>query len=385
MHAPKISIKENIFDLKKFNSQMKAFLKIIQKDKAGNIKEVGIHPFNSFVANFCRILSANFFGYDNNSTASESYMKIQSLLDTLGPTPSYLTNTTYQMIVNSSANTTYGLLCGNTATANSFNNSLILGTVSDTDYGLKDYYDYTIDSILSYGATNVAVNTNTLKVTRRIENILGTSVTINEIGLMAAFTDGATSRRILLSRDILSTDYSLAAGDLVDIELNISITSDSGYTIAFLKILESLFTDSSVTLRDTNATTASKNFSSTSRSLEIDSVAGDDNYGIVVGNDGEAFSYNSWNLQSKIPHSSSGLSYGATELISLSYSDNKIVFGVKRDFENLGTSPVSINELGVVVKLSSTTNYYLIQRLSTSQVIEPNKVYRAIVYLEFEV
>jgi len=385
MHIPQTKIKEEIIETSTLRNQFKGIVKLIHKNKEGNILGVKVFPFKSFVANFARVLAGNLLEVDNNTTSTESYMKIKDADNTA------LTNSCFSMNVLEGAmpdTPLYGIQVGNTLTTDSYFNSNILGSISDTDYDMRNMYDGLVDSLVSYSATTSTLSGNTITITRRIENINTSSIQINEVGLFQKFVDsGTTDKYIMIARDIIEP-ITMAYEDLVDISYSLSVTNESSFTSQFLGMLQSMLAGTSTTVRDTTGTTTSKDFDDTSRVISLMALATDDNYGLLVGGQNrDVIRYTNYTLEDKISHSGSGLSYGAVNAVSLVYDSSTGVmrFGVKRDFENLSSLPITIGEIGVVGKHIATSTYYLLQRVTTNKVIEAGKVYRCTVSMEFPI
>jgi len=388
MHIPQTKIKEEIIETSTLRNQFKGIVKLIHKNKEGNILGVKVFPFKSFVANFARVLAGNLLEVDNNTTSTESYMKIKDADNTA------LTNSCFSMNVLEGAmpdTPLYGIQVGNTLTTDSYFNSDMLGTIADTDYDMRNMYDGLVDSLVSYSATTSTLSSNTITITRRIENVSASSIQIDEVGLFQKFIDsGATSKYIMIARDIIEP-ITIVAGDLVDISYSLSVTSESSFTSQFLGMLQSMLAGTSTTVRDTTGTTTSKDFDDTSRVISLMALATDDDYGLIVGatdREPNPQSYTSYSLTNhKISHSGSGLSYGAVSAVSLTYDSSigAMRFGIKRDFENLSSLPITIGEIGVVGKHIATSSYYLLQRVTTNKVIEAGKIYRCTVSMEFPI
>ena len=103
--------------------------------------------------------------------------------------------------------------------------------------------------------------------------------------------------------------------------------------------------------------------------------AGDDSYGIVVGTGTTPVDINDHNLASKIPHGtgSGQLSYGETS----GYVDGSGLRqdrGLQRSFDNNSGADITINEIGMVLKINDGSNdyYIMIARDVISATTVPN-------------
>jgi len=103
--------------------------------------------------------------------------------------------------------------------------------------------------------------------------------------------------------------------------------------------------------------------------------AGNDSYGILVGTGTTSVSMNDYALASKIPHGtgSGQLSYGDTSSYN-DLSDTRWSVGLQRSFDNNSGADITINEIGMVMKVNDGTNdyYVLIARDVISATTVPN-------------
>ena len=103
--------------------------------------------------------------------------------------------------------------------------------------------------------------------------------------------------------------------------------------------------------------------------------SGNDSYGIVVGSGSTAVDLGDFDLASKIPHGtgSGQLSYGDTSKYE-EISGTTVSEGVQRSFDNNSGADITINEIGLVVKIydGSSEHYVLIMRDVISATTVPN-------------
>ena len=102
---------------------------------------------------------------------------------------------------------------------------------------------------------------------------------------------------------------------------------------------------------------------------------GDDSYGIVVGTSTDSVSSDDFNLHGKISHGtgSGQLSYGATSTYN-DVSGLRQDRGLQRSFDNNSGANITINEIGMVMKISDGTEVanVLIARDVISATTVPN-------------
>jgi len=103
--------------------------------------------------------------------------------------------------------------------------------------------------------------------------------------------------------------------------------------------------------------------------------AGNDSYGILVGTGTTEVSMNDYALANKIPHGtgSGQLSYGETSSYN-ELNDPQWDIGLQRSFDNNSGADITINEIGMVMKISdgSSTYYVMIARDVISATTVPN-------------
>ncbi len=103
--------------------------------------------------------------------------------------------------------------------------------------------------------------------------------------------------------------------------------------------------------------------------------SGDDSFGIIVGSGTTPVDLEDHNLASKIPNGtgSGQLSYGETSFYS-SYNGLTYDMGGQRSFDNNSGADITINEIGLVMKVNDGSNnyYVLIMRDVISASTVPN-------------
>jgi len=103
--------------------------------------------------------------------------------------------------------------------------------------------------------------------------------------------------------------------------------------------------------------------------------AGDDSYGIQVGTGTTAVDKFDYCLESKIPHGSSSgqLSYGETSSYSAG-TGLQVDEGMQRSFDNNSGADITINEIGMVLKVNdgSSDYYIMVMRDVISATTVPN-------------
>ena len=103
--------------------------------------------------------------------------------------------------------------------------------------------------------------------------------------------------------------------------------------------------------------------------------SGDDSYGIVVGTGTKSVELDDYNLESKITHGtgSGQLSYGECSPYGVT-SDTRADVGLQRSFDNNSGADITINEIGMILKVydGANTYYTLIMRDVISTTTVPN-------------
>jgi len=95
-------------------------------------------------------------------------------------------------------------------------------------------------------------------------------------------------------------------------------------------------------------------------------AAGDSNSGILVGTSTTAVAITDYNLTTKITHGTGAgqLSYGAETRPQETHtvSGSTIYFTLRRTFVNTSGSEITINEIGYVARITSSSQYHLMDR-----------------------
>jgi hypothetical protein len=239
---------------------------------------------------------------------------------------------------------TYGIAVGTSATA---------PTPSDYNLNAKISHGVT-GGTLQYstqitGVTNVGASVD-LVLTRMFTNGSGALVTIEELGLLGY--NG--SYYFLLAHDLLTV--AVANGATKVIEYKLSTTT--GFAQQFLEVIESIFKQSSKTVRDTAGNAVTPAYSSATQ-MSMMGLTADSNYGLVVGSGVEPPSMSDYQLDQKIPSGSlAGQLYYNTSMINEPFvSGNNIEMALGRTFTNLSQATVTIREIGLI---GYTATYYLL-------------------------
>lgn len=240
---------------------------------------------------------------------------------------------------------------------------------------------------VDYGANSITIlDNNTIQIKRRFFQYRGvTPIKVAEFGLGTYKGSGGLAGTILLARDTFSTAIELGYEQYLDVTYSFTLPSNQELNTNFICMLANLFSNSnaySVVL-----TSGAVNTAPGFHTAVDFKAAADAEYGIVVGyQDGKITApyYNSYKLENPILNAV--LDKGAVTFINEldTYSDTTR-FGFYRDFTNVDTSQVSVNEIGLYTKISAT--YCMIARstLPTNVNIDVGDVLRVKVYFNFPV
>jgi hypothetical protein len=107
--------------------------------------------------------------------------------------------------------------------------------------------------------------------------------------------------------------------------------------------------------------------------IDLNAGSGIADYGVQVGTSDVAFDKTHYSLQGKIAHGSGSgqLLYGATTVEEYTEVDTKAQFRTVRVFTNSSGSPITVKEIGIVVRNYATAVYYF---LAARDVITPQTV-----------
>ncbi|RLE64032.1 MAG: hypothetical protein DRJ38_06235 [Thermoprotei archaeon] len=156
----------------------------------------------------------------------------------------------------------------------------------------------------------------------------------------------------------------------------------NSFVLNFMRILYSVLTGKEYTVVDVNGNTVTTKLTMVKseerwtveghefeRTREIGgfhawALKEDDSHGIVIGSGTKTVEANDYSLESKIPHG-----YGSGQMVYLSSEVGKVeVVGnearltIRRTFINHSGAPITVNEVGLVVKQPSPSAYVLVLR-----------------------
>ena len=384
----------------------KADVEIKIKDQNGNVKFERTQPFRSFVGNFTHVLNHCFF---NQSIAA----KLKDVDNASG------TATTFKMDVKESAptyasdNSLYGIWIGNVTNnsgiSNLTQNSDMGSDIAYADYNLNTFIDNyntadAADTKIAYGATSVTFGSDSvLTISRTFTNNNTTAIKISEIGLVAKTNN---TEYLLIARDTIddgSNDYvSVAASYIIDINYKFSVTSSSGFTKNFVRLLSSHFNGGDTVESIVNSIGGAGTIDVTTGRAEQDMMAStsEDNYGLLVGGYtslagavNPSLSNNAYKLASKLDDSD--LTHGAVSALNTSditISGDYTIIGCQRDFTNpSSTDTVYVFEAGLFMHNDTASLNYMISRLLTGSsgltyvAVQPGKILRLKYYLAFPI
>lgn len=133
------------------------------------------------------------------------------------------------------------------------------------------------------------------------------------------------------------------------------------YVLNFMKLLRVLLYSTGETLKDDTGSDIVVQKSNLPN-VGVASEEGNDNYGVLFGSGTQGFSVDQYNLASKINHGDGDnlLHYNAVEVGDIDTSETGVVkLPVKRSATNNGSVDVTVNEVGLFVKITvSGTDYY---------------------------
>lgn len=257
------------------------------------------------------------------------------------------------------------------------------GESFELDYG---------DTLVSTPAINYSAKTGNLSFTCQITNNSGATMDLGEVGLFAEIYDGSFDDRYsMIARDPI-TPVSLGTGDSMVVTYTIKTTqvSNGGFTDAFIKALavqfnpalNQTFTDitgGSTSVGDNSGILLAISPSGIGKANTTLSGVTGDLIGLQVGTGNTAAAFNDTDLAARVEHGT-----GTGELIHYgSIVDNYDItgsvasFNITKLFENQSGATIGINEVGLVVAMSSslgslTVPTLLVRYVLPAQVDIPN-------------
>lgn len=354
-------------------------------------------PFKSFVRNFGIILARALHGSSGwtRGVVSASGASIASPAVFTATEGAVTTKRTLSGIFlgDNGLNTVNAASVGTTksyADGKSFIEGFSRSTVGKSDYFLGRRIENqtttaSAKSGIDYGANSVTVvSGNILKIKRRFFQYRSSlNVKVAEFGLGTYSGTGGLAGSVLVARDAFSTAVDLGYEQYLDVTYSFTLPSDNQLNTNFINMLANLFSNAnaySVIQTDgiTNTTPAFHT------SIDFKAAA-DAEYGIVAGFDDNFVSpyLGSFKLENMITNAT--LDKGAVTFIDeIDLSSATTRFGFYRDFTNVTSNQVSINEAGLYI--FKTPNYIMIARsLFNTMTLDENDVLRIKTYFNFPV
>lgn len=206
---------------------------------------------------------------------------------------------------------------------------------------------------------------------------------IGELGITVKDTNTASAKSLLI-RDALTNELQeLPAGDSLNITYTIQAGHDSsdssgvgGLLLNAIKFFYNVIFNGSVTASSmvknngtifadtyaTGATAVTASYFAVTSSIT-------DNFGIVVGYDEKAISPNSTNMTTV----TSNITKGTTDISDIAINGSDTYFTISREFTNTGTTPITLNRIGILTK---SLIYLAINNTGSNIILQPNQKLR---------
>jgi len=353
-------------------------------------------PFKSFVKNFGATL-AYILGGTKTNTVVNAGGTTQDASTILSVSEAAITATHSRRgiyIGDKAANTVVAASYSavSASTSKSFLTGAVGNSVQKSDVFLKRRIEASSASVatkVSYGAVSITIpSENTVKITRRFYNTRGTSIKINEVGLgtQNVITGAAyfVDHNILLARDTMAYDVTLADQQYLDITYSFSLPEGGYLTNNLIVMLANLFKNSPTgySYKTVSGTTPINPPPLTG--LTVMGIADNTDYGIQVG--GTYTSHSSYDYKLEADISNAVLDRSATTYLDLLTETNTSTkFGFQRDFTNVGTVPVTVKEGCLNVEDQDNKGILLARFPINGIELSANDILRIKVYFEFPV
>jgi len=207
LYLAKINIKDKIQDALKLHNNIDVRLTITIKDKDGKIIKVHNQKSHSFVANFLDIIGTLFANTTYNVTT------------TSGNAFGYAVGETVNL--NCGSPGICGIVIGTgTATPTPNDYRLELPIANGTGSGQLVYSNPT------FTKPSVSGNTTSMTISQTFQNQSGASITVTEVGMIAAvWSSSITTQYVLITHDLLSSPITIPNGGVMAITYTISVTT----------------------------------------------------------------------------------------------------------------------------------------------------------------
>jgi len=188
----------------------KVYIEIEVRDRNGNIIEKRKEPSRTWVQNFMNLLWGIFSGAPFQVTlpnASTNTVNISRCCD------AYLT-------VNAGQNDdSFGIVVGSGTTAYSVSQYTLSQQIQNgTGNGQLLYGSTTVNTVVDTGSSLV------IQIVRTFTNDSGSSVSVNEIGLMISVGQSCANWKFLIARDVLSSGVTVPNGSTLTVRYIVTMT-----------------------------------------------------------------------------------------------------------------------------------------------------------------
>ena len=380
--------------------------------KEGIIKKQIQQPFQSFLANFTRLINYGWMQVANNTAGATSDKIIEHA--TGGATD--LTTDAFmadvkEAILAPAAPNLYGIMVGD------MDNTTGLGLTVESGIGNQLHYnDWMLKTLLlndggapntdlEHRVTNLSMpDDDTLVISRRFQNDSAADIYVDECGLIGK-SNGA--EYILLARDLLPTGVTpvattqyvtVAATEILEVSYTFTVTDAGGLTSNWLKYLSSILGGAvpvSAMKDIVNSAQATADPSGVQTDQDMTAAQDDDTFGIVIGgylSDSTVepsispFTTDDYKVGTKLADTQ--IDYGPMVAIDIDLETTYTQFGMYRDFENDNTTTVYVQDSGLYMKDATLTKYFMMARSVVASdpaliTVLPDEILRVKKYMKF--
>jgi len=381
----------------------------------GIIKRHIEQPFQSFLANFTRLINYGWMQIGNDTGASANDIILTHA--TGGATK--LTDDAYHCKVNEAAlapaaPNVYGIMVGD------MDNNTGLGLTVESGIGNELHYgDYMLKTLLlndggspntdlEHRITNLSMpDDDTLVISRRFQNDSAADIYVDECGMVG--TEDDNNEEFMITRDILGSTLdppyiTVATTEILEISYTFRVSAigiaavGGGLVSNWLKYLSSIlgFAVPVSAMKDiVNSAQATADPSGAQTDQDMTAAQDDDTHGIVIGGwlsdnsyepPNPPFATDNYKVSSKLLDSE--IDYGPMVAIAIDLETTYTQFGMYRDFENDNLTTVYVQDSGLYMKDATLTKYFMMARsLVTTDpayiTILPDEILRVKKYMKF--
>jgi hypothetical protein len=351
-------------------------------------KKVKTFKCHSFVGNFIQVLYQQMGGIAYTNLTMYDTANASRILDRWSTSRNFFV---------SEYETTSGLWVGTGTTPVTINDYALATRIAHgSGSGQLNHGTNTVVAVPVYDPVTNSVQ---LTLTRTFANASGGSITVNEIGLVVQMNVYPSTYRFLMARDIIAGGIEILNGSTLTLNYRPTVTmsSNSGFLIAFLGILYRQFCATALSIPNTVnvgiSNAESEGHLNCAGAGGLDQWAGGtntiaehcvwgENLGVVVGTGVVAPTANDYSLGTKIAHgyTTGKLVHHGGLVDNFSIVGATASFTIERLFHNVSGGTIVVSEMGLNALAYDRFNAFAIAKslLGSSVSVLDGEILRAL-------